>query len=197
MEQRINPNQDVIRVHYDVKGYPYLETLTLAEAVEEAADDCKLFTDGCELRTRTWQGKSELLIEFDSPEEAEAALFEEQYYGYLDSERSLNDFATREEAIKEVAEHMELPEDVAESLIRRNETARRIESRMKAKQLMSAYYRAKEAAQGRVTKALRRARDNARWPQYFQWGLRTPFSSAELTPRDYYTDEFKAEIEKK
>ena len=198
----MNYNSYVFTVLYDIKGFPYIEKNLLYDRVKESAIETtsprgvmpKTFVDGCKLCVWTANGKLEVLQTFPTEVEARKEWLDQTYvYDYLLT--VFNDFETVEKAIADIAETMRLKEDVVKSLLRHHELYRQIESKKKANQIMVRYYRAKKNANGKMTKELSRAMNDARYPFYHMYGTTAPNDSPLLDPAKYYTEEFLKEIE--
>lgn len=195
-------NSYVFTVLYDIKGFPYIEKNLLSDRIRESATETtsprgvmpKTFVDGCRLYTWRADGKLDVLQTFPSEVEARKEWLDQTYvYDYLLT--VFNDFDTIEQAIIDIAETMKLKEDVVKSLLRHHELYRQIESKKKANQIMVRYYRAKKNANGKMTKELSRAINDARYPFYRMYGKIAPNESPLLDPSKYYTKEFLKEIE--
>lgn len=197
-------NTTVYTVLYDCKGYPYIEKNILADRIREFAEETtsprgvmpKLFVEDNELRLWHCNGRSSLVMECESEEEANQEWLERTYEcDYL--ENCYNDFDTPEEAVADIAERMELDEEVVKSLLRFHEKYRIAESKRKAHAIMKRVERAKENAKRsgvETTKELRRAISDAKFPCYYMWGRTLPFDSPSLDVKSYYTEEFINEL---
>lgn len=198
----MNYNSYVFTVLYDIKGFPYIEKNLLSDRIRESATKTtsprgvmpKTFVDGNRLCTWKVDGKLEVLQTFPSEVEARKEWLDQTYvYDYLLT--VFNDFETIENAITDIAETMQLKEDVVKSLLRHHELYRQIESKKKATQIMVRYYRAKNNTNGKMTKELSSAINDARYPIYRMYGMHSPNDGPRLDPAKYYTEEFLKEIE--
>lgn len=197
----MNYNSYVFTVLYDIKGFPYIEKNLLSDRIRESAIETtsprgvmpKTFVDGCRLCTWRVDGKLDVLQTFPSEIEARKEWLDLTYvYDYLLT--VFNDFETIEKAVADIAETMELKEDVVKSLLRHHELYRQIESKKKANQIMVRYYRAKKNANGKMTKELAHAVNDARYPIYRMYGMHSPNDGPRLDPAKYYKEEFLKEI---
>lgn len=188
-------SQTIYVLNFDSRGYPYVETDTLENRVLEAHNNESrnrdyLFLDGKILKYVNYKGITEIVDEFDDEEEARQEFLERIYeFVYQDDEDFVNDYFSMDELLKQAAEIMDFDNtEVVKSLIHHNDIWWEEKSRRVANELMDNFYEAKSNANGKRTKALKRAYNAAEFT-----GLQTCYSR-ELCVKKYYTEEFKKEL---
>lgn len=203
MKTKTDFTKTVYTLKFDEKGFPFIETDTLEHRVEMSAEETtsprgvmsKFFQEGKQLKYWMPNGRARVVDEFETEEEASQEWLERIYASdYQTCEGFQDDYETIDECISWAAEIMEINKEVVKSIMHHHDIYREGESRRRAKKLMDDFYKAKENAKGQITKALRRAMDNASTKGYM-WGRYDSWSgNRHLCIENYYTPEFRAEL---
>ena len=196
-------SKTVFILHFDKKGFPFVTTDTLENRVSESAEETtsprgvepKLFVEGTDLKYWEIGGHARLVESFDTKEEAEQEWLERTYeYDYLNSSNYSDDYDTEEDALQAAAEMMEVSREVLDSIMHHHELYRQAESKRRAERMMASLKKAKENANGKLTKKLEQAVDACSSNGYMYGSSDHWSGNAELDTQKYYTEEFIREL---
>ena len=196
--------QDVFTVNFDFKEFPFITKDILAHRVEESAE---LTTSPVGVMTKIFvnqdnelcrwgaDGKSHVIEKFEDYADARQAWLKRIYFSYYcESDMWKYDFPTFEDAAYAISMELDLAYDTVLSLLKHHELYRQIESKIVARRIMKRFYIARDNANGKKTKSLRRAMNDAMYPCYSMFGRSLPQNSQRLDVEDYYTEDFRKDL---
>ena len=196
-------NEKLFQVRWDSKGFPYIISVDLLERINDVAELTtspkgvmpKVYVDDCYLCRWTPSGKSVIIDEFDTEEEAEEAWNDYQYEYYINSTEAMSDFWCFDDALAHISDVMGISIECAKSLVHHHDILCDAMAKREAEILMRNYHKALANANGMDTKALRRAYNHAHWPNCQMYGG-CGTDDRTLDVIKYYTEDFRKLIDR-